>query len=185
MLAARSSVPRWCALVAVCCLAVAAVCHALEQDDSTDNATGNLLWVLVRGPLLGLASQLPFYPSLPDSCPPIPNCDIGYTCKVVKHPDNCPICKCVPCDDKPCVPKEGFGCTSIQMATGCRMCRCEPCKELKSCVAPCTKTRNTAGCPVCDCPGTKGPFPTTAGNPEVESREPFDYQNDAENSFDP
>ncbi|XP_077522109.1 PFTAIRE-interacting factor 1B isoform X2 [Amblyomma americanum] len=159
MLAARSSVPRWCALVAVCCLAVAAVCHALEQDDSTDNAT--------------------------DSCPPIPNCDIGYTCKVVKHPDNCPICKCVPCDDKPCVPKEGFGCTSIQMATGCRMCRCEPCKELKSCVAPCTKTRNTAGCPVCDCPGTKGPFPTTAGNPEVESREPFDYQNDAENSFDP
>uniref|UniRef100_A0A6M2D6Y3 Putative conserved secreted protein ovary overexpressed n=1 Tax=Rhipicephalus microplus TaxID=6941 RepID=A0A6M2D6Y3_RHIMP len=155
--ASSSNATRWWALVAAG-LAVAAFCHALEQDDGTDNAT--------------------------DSCPPIPNCGIGYTCKVVKHPDNCPICKCVPCDDKPCVPKEGFGCSSIQMATGCRMCRCLPCRELKSCEAPCTKQRNSAGCPVCDCPGTKGPFGTTAGNPEVESM-PFDYQNDAENSFDP
>ncbi|KAL1479685.1 hypothetical protein MTO96_051656 [Rhipicephalus appendiculatus] len=136
--ASSSYATRWWALVAAG-LAVAALCHALEQDDGTDNAT--------------------------DSCPPIPNCGIGYTCKVVKHPDNCPICKCVPCDDKPCVQKEGFGCTSIQMATGCRIA-------------------TPVGCPVCDCPGTKGPFGTTAGNPEVESM-PFDYQNDAENSFDP
>lgn len=155
-LASRTS-PRW-VFVVVCFAVVAAVCHGLAQDETTDNAT--------------------------DSCPPIPNCGIGYTCKVVKHPDNCPICKCVPCDDKPCVPKEGFGCTSIQMATGCRTCRCEPCRELKSCEAPCTKVRNAAGCPICDCFGTKGVLPTTAGNPEVENM-PFDYQNDADTGFEP
>lgn len=143
-----------CFLVALPCLVVL----AQQVDDNTDNAT--------------------------DSCPPIPNCGTGYTCKVVKHPDNCPICKCVACDSKPCVPKDGYGCRQIQENNGCTSCRCELCPELRGCDAPCAKAKGITGCPICQCPGTKVPLPTTAGNPEVENM-PFDAQNDAENSFEP
>ncbi|EEC18153.1 uncharacterized protein LOC121834827 [Ixodes scapularis] len=142
----------------VCCLVLASACLVIAQDDGTDNAT--------------------------DSCPPIPNCDLGYTCKVVKHPDNCPICKCVPCDNKPCLIKEGFSCRPVQQSNGCTTCRCDPCLRSPPCESPCTKSKSPVGCPICECPGTKGPLPTTAGKPEVENM-PFDFQNDAENSFEP
>ncbi|XP_064484592.1 uncharacterized protein LOC135397156 isoform X2 [Ornithodoros turicata] len=118
-------------------------------------------------------------------CPPIPNCDRGYTCKeILPHPDNCPMCKCVPCENKPCSPEKGYGCVFEQDSTGCFSCRCTKCPDLGAtpCHAPCVKTKSTNGCPICKCPGTTG-SPAATGA-EIENK-PLGDAPASNNSFDP
>lgn len=118
-------------------------------------------------------------------CPPIPNCDRGYTCREIKpHPDYCPICKCVPCENKPCTPEKGYGCVFVQDSTGCSVCRCTKCPDLGEvpCEEPCRRTKSSTGCPYCKCPSTTGD-PASEGG-EVEGNQSEEGDNSAY-SFEP
>ncbi|XP_022710025.1 BPTI/Kunitz domain-containing protein 4-like, partial [Varroa jacobsoni] len=92
----------------------------------------------------------------PDNCPPFPNCAPGYTCWVYQHPNNCPVCECVACGERSCIPRPGELCRwskHSRNAAECGTCYCEPCPASPtSCQPGCRRVVSHSGCTFCKCP---------------------------------
>ncbi|XP_003748659.1 uncharacterized protein LOC100904586 [Galendromus occidentalis] len=86
-------------------------------------------------------------------CPPFPNCAPGHTCAVYQHPNNCPVCKCVECPQRTCVPRRDELChwNEDDGEPGCGGCRCEACPPVSQCQSGCFKVVPQIGCSFCKC----------------------------------